>query len=70
MADAFLASPLARRMAQEMGLDLNRIAGSGPAGRIVRQDVERAAALAAGRAARAGRLQGRLRPRRLTHRCC
>jgi len=42
-------------MAQEMGLDLNRIAGSGPAGRIVRQDVERAAALAVGtRAARAG----------------
>jgi pyruvate dehydrogenase E2 component (dihydrolipoamide acetyltransferase) len=49
-----LASPLARRMAQETGLDLNRIAGSGPAGRIVRQDVERAAALAIGaRAARA-----------------
>ena len=48
-----LASPLARRMAQEMGLDLNRIAGSGPAGRIVRQDVERAALLAVGgRAAR------------------
>jgi pyruvate dehydrogenase E2 component (dihydrolipoamide acetyltransferase) len=40
-----LASPLARRMAHEMGLDLDRIAGSGPAGRIVRQDVERAAAL-------------------------
>jgi pyruvate dehydrogenase E2 component (dihydrolipoamide acetyltransferase) len=49
-----LASPLARRMAQEMGLNLNRIAGSGPAGRIVRQDVERTAALAVGaRAARA-----------------
>jgi pyruvate dehydrogenase E2 component (dihydrolipoamide acetyltransferase) len=48
-----LASPLARRMAKEMGLDLNRIAGSGPAGRIVRQDVERAALLAVGaRAAR------------------
>jgi len=48
-----LASPLARRMAQEMGLDLARIAGSGPAGRVVRQDVERAAALAVGtRAAR------------------
>jgi pyruvate dehydrogenase E2 component (dihydrolipoamide acetyltransferase) len=43
-----LASPLARRMAQEMGLDLDRIAGSGPAGRIVRQDVERAALLAVG----------------------
>jgi pyruvate dehydrogenase E2 component (dihydrolipoamide acetyltransferase) len=40
-----LASPLARKMAQEMGLDLNRIVGSGPAGRIVRQDVERVAAL-------------------------
>jgi pyruvate dehydrogenase E2 component (dihydrolipoamide acetyltransferase) len=43
-----LASPLARRMAQEMGLDLSHIAGSGPAGRIVRQDVERAALLAVG----------------------
>jgi pyruvate dehydrogenase E2 component (dihydrolipoamide acetyltransferase) len=43
-----LASPLARRMAQEKGLDLNRIPGSGPAGRIVRQDVERAALLAVG----------------------
>jgi len=40
-----LASPLARRMAQEMGLDLDRIVGTGPAGRIVRQDVERAAML-------------------------
>jgi pyruvate dehydrogenase E2 component (dihydrolipoamide acetyltransferase) len=48
-----LASPLARRLAQEMGLNLNRITGSGPGGRIVRQDVERTAALAVGaRAAR------------------
>jgi len=38
------ASPLARRMAQEMGVDLTRVPGSGPNGRIVRQDVERAAA--------------------------
>jgi pyruvate dehydrogenase E2 component (dihydrolipoamide acetyltransferase) len=38
------ASPLARRMAQEMGLDLSAIAGSGPGGRIIRQDIERAAA--------------------------
>src|SRR5271157_4177096 len=43
-----LASPLARRMAHEMGLDLNRITGTGPAGRIVRQDVERAAMLSVG----------------------
>ncbi|MEM6336722.1 MAG: dihydrolipoamide acetyltransferase family protein [Bacteroidota bacterium] len=34
------ASPLARRMAQERGLDLSRIAGSGPDGRIVKRDVE------------------------------
>jgi pyruvate dehydrogenase E2 component (dihydrolipoamide acetyltransferase) len=59
-----LASPLARRMAQEQGLDLNRIAGSGPAGRIVRQDVERtAAALAAGaRAVRAAEAASTVAP--------
>jgi pyruvate dehydrogenase E2 component (dihydrolipoamide acetyltransferase) len=38
------ASPLARRIAQQQGLDLSRIAGSGPNGRIVRADVEKAAA--------------------------
>jgi len=37
------ASPLARRMAQERGLDLSALAGSGPGGRIVKADVERAA---------------------------
>ncbi len=41
-----LASPLARRMATEMGLELASIAGSGPSGRIIRQDVERSAAIA------------------------
>jgi len=34
------ASPLARRIAQEHEVDLARIAGSGPEGRIVRRDVE------------------------------
>ena len=33
------ASPLARRLAKEFGLDLTSIAGSGPDGRIVRDDV-------------------------------
>jgi pyruvate dehydrogenase E2 component (dihydrolipoamide acetyltransferase) len=37
------ASPLARRMAQERGLDLSRLSGSGPGGRIVKADVDRAA---------------------------
>ncbi|MBM3121408.1 MAG: 2-oxo acid dehydrogenase subunit E2 [Chloroflexi bacterium] len=33
------ASPLAHRLASERGLDLKAIAGSGPAGRIVKKDV-------------------------------
>jgi pyruvate dehydrogenase E2 component (dihydrolipoamide acetyltransferase) len=36
------ASPLARRIASDKGLELARIEGSGPSGRIVKQDVERA----------------------------
>jgi pyruvate dehydrogenase E2 component (dihydrolipoamide acetyltransferase) len=37
-----VASPLARRMAQQAGLDLRGIAGSGPHGRIVKADIDRA----------------------------
>lgn len=36
------ASPLARRMAEQSGLDLGAVAGSGPHGRIVRTDIEAA----------------------------
>jgi pyruvate dehydrogenase E2 component (dihydrolipoamide acetyltransferase) len=36
------ASPLARRLAQERGLPLGEIAGSGPHGRIVRRDIDAA----------------------------
>jgi pyruvate dehydrogenase E2 component (dihydrolipoamide acetyltransferase) len=43
------ASPLARRMAQQAGLDLAAIRGSGPQGRIVKSDIE--AALSPGRVA-------------------
>ena len=35
-------SPLARRLAEEHGIDLSRIQGSGPGGRIVKEDVEKA----------------------------
>lgn len=35
-------SPLARRMAEDAGLDLNQISGSGPEGRIVKRDVKKA----------------------------
>ena len=37
-------SPLARRMASEHNLDLKTIAGSGPNGRVVKMDIERALA--------------------------
>src|SRR6476469_9733194 len=47
--DRVFASPLARRMAQQSGLDLSGVKGSGPAGRIVKADIE--AALAKGPAA-------------------
>ena len=40
------ASPLARRLASERGVDLSQIAGSGPGGRIVKSDVERVGAAA------------------------
>ncbi len=38
------ASPLARRLAQELGIDLTQVRGTGPDGRIVRRDVEAYAA--------------------------
>jgi pyruvate dehydrogenase E2 component (dihydrolipoamide acetyltransferase) len=38
------ASPLARRMARERGVDLASLQGTGPEGRILAEDVERAAA--------------------------
>jgi pyruvate dehydrogenase E2 component (dihydrolipoamide acetyltransferase) len=34
------ASPVALRMAAELGIDLRQVAGSGPAGRIIKRDIE------------------------------
>ncbi|GAW33924.1 dihydrolipoyllysine-residue acetyltransferase component of pyruvate dehydrogenase complex [Roseovarius sp. A-2] len=45
--ERIFASPLARRIAAEKGLDLGQIKGSGPHGRIVRADVEGAKPAAA-----------------------
>ena len=42
--DRVFASPLARRIAADKGLDLSQITGSGPRGRIVKADVEGAKA--------------------------
>ena len=36
------ASPLARKMASEQGIDLRTVRGSGPGGRIVKRDMEKA----------------------------
>ena len=40
-ADRPHASPVARRMAEEHGLDLSRVEGTGTGGRVTREDVER-----------------------------
>ena len=45
------ASPLARRIASQKGLDLSAIKGSGPHGRIVKADVEKAEAAPAAKSA-------------------
>jgi len=38
------ASPLARRLAEDMGVDIARVTGSGPGGRVVKRDIEAAKA--------------------------
>jgi pyruvate dehydrogenase E2 component (dihydrolipoamide acetyltransferase) len=38
------ASPVAKKLAEEHGIDINALTGTGPEGRIVREDVERAIA--------------------------
>lgn len=50
------ASPLARRIARERGIDLASVAGTGPDGRIVAEDVEQAPPIAAGAPAAPGPL--------------
>ena len=47
LASGAVVTPLARRLAGERGIDLSRISGSGPHGRIVARDVESAAPQAA-----------------------
>ena len=50
--ERIFASPLARRIAADKGLDLSQISGSGPRGRIVKADVENAQPSAAKPAAK------------------
>ncbi len=48
--DRVFASPLARKIAAERGIDLSRVEGTGPSGRITRKDVESAVPSGAGEA--------------------
>lgn len=52
------ASPLAKRLAAEKGVDLTRVRGTGPGGRIVQADIEAAAGGAAAPAAAAAKPAG------------
>jgi len=56
-----MASPATRRRAREAGIDLARVAGSGPGGRITREDFD--AALSGGATAPAAPAAARLEPR-------
>lgn len=38
------AAPAVRKLAREMGIDIDRVTGSGPGGRVTKEDVEKAAA--------------------------
>ncbi|MFZ9450174.1 MAG: pyruvate dehydrogenase complex dihydrolipoamide acetyltransferase [Alphaproteobacteria bacterium] len=62
VADAgrVFASPLARRMAEQAGLDISAIRGSGPNGRIVKADID--AARAGGQAGRKPAAAAKARP--------
>jgi pyruvate dehydrogenase E2 component (dihydrolipoamide acetyltransferase) len=55
--DALRASPLARKVARDHGIDLASVTGSGPQGRVVRADVEAAIAGASSAAAPAASTQ-------------
>ena len=57
-------SPLARKLAQRAGVDLTRVTGTGPSGRIIQRDIEAFVARASGgRAGAAGGGHARARPR-------
>jgi pyruvate dehydrogenase E2 component (dihydrolipoamide acetyltransferase) len=58
LAGGTTVTPLARRLASEAGIDLSRLRGSGPNGRIVARDVEGAPHPAAERAPLAARTDG------------
>ena len=59
------SSPLARRIASERGVELSQVQGSGPGGRIIKKDIESAAAAGPSRGA-AGKAPKAAEPRFIT----
>jgi pyruvate dehydrogenase E2 component (dihydrolipoamide acetyltransferase) len=57
LSSGTFVTPLARRLASERGIDLSRISGSGPRGRVVASDIEKAAPPAAAMATSASAAQ-------------
>ncbi|MER0237931.1 pyruvate dehydrogenase complex dihydrolipoamide acetyltransferase [Fulvimarina sp. MAC8] len=51
--DRVFSSPLARRLAKEAGIDLAQVKGSGPHGRVIKADIEKAEEKGVGKAASA-----------------
>ncbi|MUZ71996.1 pyruvate dehydrogenase complex dihydrolipoamide acetyltransferase [Agrobacterium vitis] len=56
--DRVFSSPLARRLAKEAGLDLKAISGTGPKGRVVKSDVEKAVSTGGAKPAAASAASG------------
>jgi len=54
-SDHMKTSPLARQLAQQHGFNLERIRGSGPEGRIIKRDIEKAIEISAGEPERQAR---------------
>ncbi|MFC3162562.1 pyruvate dehydrogenase complex dihydrolipoamide acetyltransferase [Ciceribacter thiooxidans] len=55
--DRVFSSPLARRLAKEAGIDLSAVSGTGPHGRVVKSDIEKAVAGGVAKAAPAAAAQ-------------
>ncbi|SMF67344.1 pyruvate dehydrogenase E2 component (dihydrolipoamide acetyltransferase) [Xaviernesmea oryzae] len=51
VGNGLFSSPLARRLAKEAGIDISAVTGSGPHGRVVKADIEKAVASGTGKAA-------------------